>query len=132
MTSNNLEQIVYGEIRHARLQQRREQYNPLRLNGKNRRVLNAFPEDLVAPADSVHDLVPVFTQPGNLELLRQQLREVVRQPEYLELLNLVLFEGMSIRDAAESLILNYSTARTVVARTKRWLKGPIRRRNGKK
>ena len=127
MTSKNLEQIVLGEIKHARQQKRREQFNPLRLNGKNRWVVNAFPEDLVARANCVAGDVPLFTQPSKLELLRQQLWELAKQPGYLRLLKLVLLEGKSIKAVAERLGLNYSTARTVVARTKRELTLPIRR-----
>lgn len=132
MTSENLEQIVFGEIKHARQQEHREQYNPLRLNGKDRRVVYAFPEDLVAPAGCVAGDVPVNTQPSKLELLRQQLWELAKQPGYLLLLKLVLLEGKSIKVVAERLGLNYSTARTVIARTKRELTLPIGRKDREK
>ncbi|MEZ6033201.1 MAG: hypothetical protein R3C17_08925 [Planctomycetaceae bacterium] len=127
MTSRNLAQIVNGEIKHARQQERREQYNPLRLNGKNRRVINAFPEDLVAPpATPEPDEIPLFTQPSKLELLREQIFELAKRPAYLQLLSSVLLKGKPIKAVAQAMGINYSTARTVVARTRRMLTLPIR------
>lgn len=129
MLSCKLQRIVSGEFKHARQQKRRDRANRLGLRRKNFRVVDEFPDDLGARVESAEDDDAKVKKLSPLDGLKQKLLELAKRQEYLELLNRVLLNGDQIGVVADELGINCSTARSILARAKRVLKFPFRKKD---
>lgn len=118
---SKLDQVVYGMMKNARKEARREIVTRFGLARGGRQVDDASAEMLPIPA---RPGVSADARVHRLWLLRivlRQLREFTTIPRYRRLLTRRLFRGEAITSLAQELMIHPPTARSIVRRARVFL-----------
>lgn len=121
MISAELSRIVFGSIKHAKLNEHRDRVNRLGLNRKNSRVLAEFPKGLVAPVEpSAVEMIPGRRRQRR-RIVRDLIREIAKCDRSRKLLKRVLLKGDAIGKVAAELRVSRTTAGSIECRGRRAL-----------
>ncbi|MEZ6064028.1 MAG: hypothetical protein R3C19_27090 [Planctomycetaceae bacterium] len=118
---NDLSGIVFGAVKHARRQEDRQRRTHGGLSRHDRPVLNELPPNLECHRSPSPDNDEQELQQYRRFILESHMREFTPDDRWIDLLRRRLMNDESIREIADDLALNYSSARRKVCEARRYL-----------